>query len=322
MPDSAAPKSAALADYYRRLDAAQLAPLWESLAALAPREPTPHARPFKWRYGEVREHLMEAGHQVTAAEAERRVLVLANPTAAAPLQATDTLYAGLQLIMPGERAPPHRHTQAALRFVMEGQGAYTAVDGRRAVMRPGDFIITPPWSWHEHGGGEEPVVWLDGLDVPMVAFLRAGFREEPDQLETPAFGAHTFAWPYDEARAELDRLRANGKPDPWRGWRLEYRHRDGRAAMPTLGASLSLLPLAFRSRPYKSTDSAVVVLVEGHVDVEAGDERFSLDPGDLLALPGWTTHRFFAPQDSVLFAFSDAPVHEALGLWREWRGEA
>jgi gentisate 1,2-dioxygenase len=320
-PDSAEP-AADMAEYYRRLERANLAPLWESLAALAPSEPKPQARPFKWAYRQVRGDLMEAGRRITAEKAERRVVVLANPTAAEPLQATDTLYAGLQLILPGETAPPHRHTQAALRFVMEGQGAYTAVDGRRVRMAPGDFIITPAWSWHEHGGGPEPVVWLDGLDVPLVAFLRAGFREEPEGDETAGFGARTFAWPYAEARAELESLKASEDIDPWLGLRLDYLHRDGRPAMATLGAGLTLLPRGFTSRPYRSTDSAVMVLVEGRVEAEVGGEHFGLRPGDLLAAPGWMFRRLKALEESVLFAFSDAPAHHALGLWREERAPA
>ena len=320
--DSAEPQTAAaMADYYGRLERANLAPLWESLAALAPPQPRPQARPFKWAYGDVRAHLLEAGRRISAEQAERRVMVLANPTAAARLQANDTLYAGLQLILPGETARPHRHTQAALRFVLEGEGAHTTVNGQRVQMHPGDFIITPAWSWHEHGGGDEPVIWLDGLDVGLVSFLHAEFREEPD--EPPPQGEEgTVAWPYAEARAELERRRAAGELDLWHGVRLDYRHPDGRPAMATLGASLTLLPGGFSGRPYKSTDGAVAVLVEGRVEAQAGGETFALRPGDILALPGWTPYRFKALQESVMFSFCDQPAHQALGLWREWRSEA
>jgi gentisate 1,2-dioxygenase len=349
-PDSADPSG--MAEYYQRLERAHLAPLWESLAALAPPEPRPQSRPFKWSYRDVRAHLMEAGERISAEKAERRVMVLANPSLPGKLQVNDTLYAGLQLILPGETAPPHRHTQAALRFVIEGEGAYTAVDGRRAVMRPGDFIITPAWSWHEHGGGPGPVIWLDGLDVGLVGFLHAEFREEPHDLPPPGgapakpgrgAAAHDswpyeppsrpsgglppggedqpFAWPYAEARAELERMRKAGQVDPWRGVRMDYRHADGRPAMTTLGASLTLLPEGFRTRPYKSTDGAAAVVVEGRLEVAAGGERFELGPGDVVALPGWTAFQMTALEQTVVFAFSDEPAHRALGLWREWRGQ-
>ena len=313
---------AGMTGYYQQLEQARLAPLWESLAAMVPAEPTARATPFRWAYDEVRVHLLEAGRLITAEEAERRVVVLANPGLPGKMQATDTLYAGLQLILPGEVAPPHRHSQSALRFVMEGQGAYTAVDGERAYMRPGDFIITPAMTWHEHGGGDEPVIWLDGLDVPLVGFLNAGFREEdgaailaPVQQQ----GSPAFAWPYDRTREALDGLRG-GKIDPWRGHVLRYQHPDGGWAMPTLGPTLTLLPKGFATQPRKSVDSAVATLMEGRVRATVGGETFELGPRDLIALPGWTEVRLEALEESVLFAFSDRPVYEALGLWREERG--
>ena len=311
-----------MAGYYRQLDQAGLAPLWESLAGLAPREPAPRAQPHVWRYGEARGHLLEAGRLITAEEAERRVVVLANPGLPGRLQVTDTLYAGLQLILPGEVAPPHRHSQSALRFVMEGQGAYTAVDGRKARMAPGDFIITPAMTWHEHGGGDEPVIWLDGLDVPLVGFLGAGFREEPGAGGLPPVegqGSPDFAWPYARSRQALAALADSQEIDPWRGHVLDYRQPDGRWAMPTLGPSLTLLPKGLRTRPYRSVAGAVATLVEGRVRASVGGERFELGPRDLLALPGWTPCELEALEESVLFAFSDRPAYEALGLWREER---
>ena len=327
MASSPAERPAGMTEFYQRLERAHLAPLWESLAALAPAEPCAAAAPFKWTYADVRAHLLEAGRRISAEQAERRVVVLANPALPGKLQATDTLYAGLQLILPGEIAPPHRHTQAALRFVVEGEGAYTAVNGERLAMHPGDFIITPPWSWHEHGGGEGPVIWLDGLDVPLVGFLHAEFREEPGAgagVAAPDVrpGASLFAWPYAEARPRLDQMRAAGETDPWRGVRLDYRHSDGQPAMPTLGAALTLLPEGYRGRPYKSTDAAVAVVVEGRMRVHIAGDVFELGARDAMALPGWTPYRLEADEPCVFFAFSDQPAHAALGLWREWRGEA
>ncbi len=307
-----------MAGYYRQLEAAGLAPLWESLGALAPREPKLQARPHLWRYAEAREHLLEAGRLISAEEAERRVAVLANPGLPGKLQATDTLYAGLQLILPDEVAPPHRHSQSALRFVMEGSGAYTAVDGERVSIAPGDFIITPAMTWHEHGGGQGPVIWLDGLDVPLVGFLGAGFREEGGAGEAPE-GARQFAWPYARMRPELAQLAATREIDPWRGHVLAYRTPDGQWPMPTLASALTLLPKGFRSRPYRALSSLVATLVEGRVRAVVGAESFEMGPGDLVAVPGWTPYHLEAVEESVVFAFSDLPVYQALGLWREER---
>ncbi len=344
-PDSAdITPATGMTGYYRRLQGAHLAPLWESLAALAPFEPKPEARPYRWAYEEVRAHLMEAGRLITAEKAERRVVVLANPGLAGKLQATDTLYAGLQLILPDEIAPAHRHSQSALRFVVEGEGAYTAVDGERTTMRPGDFIITPAWTWHDHGGGGGPVIWMDGLDVPLVGFLKAEFREEhasraqvatrPEGDALARYGSGllpvgmtgaratspVFSYPYERSREALEQLKRAGDIDPWRGLCLKYVNpTDGGWAMPTLGPTLTLLPKGFTTLPYRSVEGAVATLVEGRLRADVGGELFELGPKDVLALPGWTPWRLEAIEESVLFAFSDRPVYEKLGLWREER---
>ena len=166
-------------EFYERISGENLTPLWEVLGDLVPQRPRTPCVPALWRYQTARPLLLEAGRLITAKEAERRVLVLENPGLRGHSSITHTLYAGLQLILPGEVAPSHRHAQSALRFVVEGSGAYTAVDGERATMRPADFIVTPSWTFHDHGNpGKEPVIWLDGLDIPMIAFFDAGFAED------------------------------------------------------------------------------------------------------------------------------------------------
>ena len=175
------------------------------------------------------------------------MLVLENPGLRGASSITHTLYAGLQLILPGEVAPSHRHTQSALRFIVEGTGAYTAVDGERVTMHPGDFIITPSWTWHDHGNpGSEPVVWLDGLDVPMVAYFDAGFMERyPEAMQPVArpegdsqarYGANmlppdytpqslttpVFCYPYARTREALEQLRRPAVTEPCHGLKLQY----------------------------------------------------------------------------------------------------
>ncbi len=139
------------ADFYRRIRQQHLTPLWEALHSLVPAQPAGGCQAALWRYRELRPFLLEAGDLISAEEAVRRVLVLENPDLPGQSAITPSLYAGLQLILPGEIAPSHRHTQSALRFVVEGYGAYTSVDGERTRMEPGDFIITPSWTWHDHG---------------------------------------------------------------------------------------------------------------------------------------------------------------------------
>src|SRR3569832_2833483 len=177
---------------YREMSPLHLTPLWEVLHALVPKEPKTPCVAVHWKYDEVRPFLMRAGEAISAEEAVRRVLVLENPALRGQSCITQSLYAGLRLILPGEVAPSHRHTQSALRFIVEGKGAYTAVDGERTIMREGDFVITPTWTWHDHGNdSSKPMVWLDGLDIPLVQMFNAGFAEngaEDEQAVTTPEG--------------------------------------------------------------------------------------------------------------------------------------
>ncbi len=153
---------AARQDLYRRIEKHNFVPLWEVYHELIPDQPMTPCKPAIWKWADARPYLMEAGELITAKEALRRVLILQNPGMRGEACITQSLFAGYQLILPGEVAPSHRHSQSALRFVLEGSGAYTAVDGERTTMQPGDFIITPSWTWHDHGHeGSGPVVWQD-----------------------------------------------------------------------------------------------------------------------------------------------------------------
>ena len=148
------------AAFYERISGGNLAPLWERLHALVTPQPVTPVQPAIWHYRDVRPHLMHAGELISAEEATRRVLILENPGLKGQTSITHSLFAGLQLILPGEVAPAHRHSQSALRFIIEGDGAYTAVDGERTTMHPGDFVITPSWTWHDHGN---KIATADGL---------------------------------------------------------------------------------------------------------------------------------------------------------------
>jgi gentisate 1,2-dioxygenase len=334
--------------YYDRIAPLGLAPLWETLHALVPKQPATPLLPVKWDYdNQIREKLLDAGRLISAEEAERRVLILENPAMRGQASITQSLYAGLQLILPGEKAPPHRHSQSALRFVIEGSGAYTTVDGDRAVMQPGDFVITPSRRWHEHGNETDvPMVWLDGLDIPLVRFLGAGFAQgadRPVQVEERSAGDNfnrfgrnlapvdweakspsspLFSYPYAHSRTVLETMALNDRLDPCHGHKLRYVNpASGGWPIPTIGAFIQLLPKGFESAPYRGTDSTVFVAVEGEGRSIVGDTMFQWKPRDIFVLPSWTrvTHR--AESEAVLFSFSDRPVQQALGLWREQRGD-
>jgi gentisate 1,2-dioxygenase len=274
--------------------------------------------------------------------------MLMNPGLGGEASITGSLFAGLQLIMPGEIAPAHRHSQSALRFIIEGHGAYTAVDGERTAMEPGDFVITPSWTWHDHGNEtSEPMVWLDGLDIQIVKLLGASFAEGyPDDIQPVSrpegdsfarFGQNllpvdwkpevktspVFNYPYARTREALDALSRNGPPDPYHGYKLRYVNpASGEFAMPTIATFVQLLPAGFASQPYRSTDGTVFVVVEGKGETRIGDKTFAWEPHDIFVVPSWMTHTHHTESEAVLFSFSDRVVQEKLGLWREARGNA
>ncbi|MGH6814754.1 MAG: gentisate 1,2-dioxygenase [Hyphomicrobiaceae bacterium] len=330
--------------FYDRLKPHALAPLWEVLKGLVPPEPKSKAAVHAWDYAAIRPLLLEAGELLTAEEAERRVLVLENPALPGQSRITPSLYAGVQLILPGETAPVHRHVASALRFVLESDGGYTAVAGERTTMRRGDFVITPNWAWHDHGhDGDKPVIWVDGLDLPIVNFFEAGFSEHRNETRQPIdkpegdslarfgsglvpltaaapFGATSpiFSYPYAKSRAALLAVAAAGAPDPYLAHALRYANPiDGGWAMPTLATWLTHIPNGFETKPIRSTDGQVVVVVEGEISVEAGGKTFMLEESGILALPGWTWRRYRATRDAILFSFSDRSAQEKLAIWRE-----
>lgn len=334
-------------DLYRRMDRVNLAPLWEVLHGLIPDEPVTPCKPALWKYRDARPHLMEAGKLITAKEAIRRVLVLENPGMRGESCITQSLYAGLQLILPGEIAPSHRHTQSALRFIVEGRGAYTAVDGERTMMRPGDFIITPSWTYHDHGNpGNEPVVWMDGLDIRIVQAFAAQFHEPFSEEVQPVshlegasvarygsnlaplgavapFGKTSpiFNYPYERSRESLALLAKDQDPDSCHGWKMQFINPlTGGHAMPTMGTFIQLLPKDFASQPYRSTDGTVYAVVEGTGRVTIGGENFDYEPRDTFVVPSWVPMTLSSAQETVLFSFSDRPPQEMMGLWREKRG--
>ena len=329
--------------YYQRIAQANLTPLWEVMSALVPEQPRSPCVPAVWRYQQVRPWLMESGRLISAREAVRRVLILENPGLPGTSAITQSLYAGLQLILPGEVAPSHRHTQSALRLIVEGTGAFTAVEGERITMHPGDFIITPAWTWHDHGNpGAEAVVWLDGLDIPLVRFLETGFQENyphdsqpvarPEGDALARYGANllpvdyqprglaspVFAYPYARTRETLEQLRCNGEPHAVHGYKMQFINpASGSYPMPSIGAFVQLLPAGFRGGAYRCTDGTVFHCIEGGGSVSVDGERLAFAARDTFVVPAWCDHRLDADGDTVLFSFSDRPVQQALGLWRE-----
>lgn len=333
--------------FYERIDKDNLTPLWSVLGDLVTPEPRSNCRAYGWRFDTVRAAMLEAGGLITAKEAERRVLIYENPGLRGQSRITTSLYAGVQLVLPGEVAPAHRHTQSALRFVLEGSGAHTAVNGEKTIMEYGDFVITPPMSWHDHGNETDaPMFWLDGLDIPLVSFLDASFAESLGHDEQPvtratgqsyaeyghalmpvdadraSVASPIFNYPYARSRETLEAMQRGADPDPCHGWKLRYTNPlDGGSAMPTISTFIQLLPKG-ATTPYRATDATIFVGVEGGGTSTIGDVRIEWGPRDVFVVPSWHSVVHETQAESVLFSFSDRVVQEKLGLWREQRGNA
>jgi gentisate 1,2-dioxygenase len=335
--------------FYARIGEHSMTPLWESLHALVLKQPASPALPHLWRYDDMaRPFLAEAGQLITAREAERRVLILENPGIKGGSSITRALYAGLQLVLPGDVAPAHRHTQNALRFIVEGEKAYTAVNGERTLMHPGDLVLTPAWHWHDHGNDSDmPMVWLDALDIPMVAFFDASFSEAgnedsqtvvrptgdsdrrfgnnlaPVDWQPATQSSPIFNYPYARTLETLQSMAQSDEPDACHGHKLRYVNpASGGHVTPTMAAFMQLLPAGFTTLPYRSTDGTVFSVVEGQGQSIIGDQKFRWKARDVFVVPSWVevTHR--ADGEAVLFSFSDRSAQEKLGLWREQRGRS
>ena len=330
--------------YSQALESLSLGPLWTALHVLLPHQRVTAAVPHRWSWRDVRPLLHDAARLVPLEQAERRVLVLENPGLKGSYAVTSTLYAGLQVILPGEAAPSHHHTPAALRLVVEGEGAFTTVDGVKCAMERGDFIITPPMRWHDHGhDGALPVVWLDGLDIPLVRAFDASWVShtrpvQPPTTETDSSedeltsagvvprrsryavaGYPQLRWPWRAVRRALATMAA-GAPATAPVTVAYVNPTTGAPPLATLGAEAHWLRPAERARSGRSTASRVYHVIEGHGTSTIGDTTLTWEAGDTFVAPPWhcIEHENGSAADpACLFSFNDEPALRALGLWHE-----
>ncbi|MBN8966202.1 MAG: cupin domain-containing protein, partial [Rhizobiales bacterium] len=244
----------------------------------------------------------------------------------------------------GEIAEAHKHVSSAIRFVLEGEGAYTAVEGEKANMVRGDFILTPNWAPHDHGNpGKQPVMWLDVLDMPTVNHFETSFMEHYDEkaqntnrkdgdsldrygsgvlpdgtMQTFAHRSPVINYTYARTRPITERLMKAGDIDPRHGARVRYSNPvNGGHVMSTMGAYLAMFPKGFKGEDYRSTAGTVFVCVEGHGSTKVGDKTLEWGPNDVFVIPPWHRYSHDVKEQAVLFSISDKPAQEALGIWRE-----
>ncbi len=326
-----------------------LMPGWEFQSGM-PREPIAETRPYRWSWAEVlRPMMLKAYDVLDPVTAERRNLVMVNP--AFPRErrgTTHTLIAAIQGVLPGEIAPAHRHTAAALRFVIEGRGAFTVVNGEPCFMAPGDLILTPKWCWHDHANETgEPIIWLDVLDVPLIVSLNQWFFEiYPEEIQPRSrpgtnykeYGTgivrpvrprpaerHSPLFIYPWERTE-PALKALAEVETSEGMvTVEYNNPvTGGPVMPTIGCYAHMLRPGGTSPARRTTASAVLHVVRGHGRTLVGDQKLEWETGDVLAIPHWTWVRHenaSATEPAFLFASTDVPILQAFGLYREEAAE-
>ena len=331
--------------FYAELAEASLQPLWE-MHGLLTSEPNPKTLPFRWRAAELFKLAARSGEVISIDRGgDRRVMAMANPGLGGAPYISTTLWAAVQCLMPGETAPPHRHSPAALRFILDGDGVYTAVDGDPVRMSRGDLILTPAWAFHDHHNpGHSTMIWLDVLDLPIVEFLESIFFEVGEQQawqrnpppsvaerryglgpgllaagpRTPAAtSAHSPLVVYRWAETD-SALHALLEVD--RSPEATVRYSDPTRAgdvMPTLRCDASRVVAGASTTPRRQTGSRVAAVLNGNGCAVIGDHEFDIDTGDVFVVPSWATYQLHANKELDIFSTSDAPVIEKLHLYRE-----
>ena len=338
-------------DYRQELTGFNLLPLWPSLRNFLPYgKPIRKTTPVLWRYEDIRPLLLRAGELTPIEKAERRVLVLANPGLGLDqVRATPTIYLGMQLILPGEAAPNHRHTPSAIRFAVEGDGAYTVVEGEKLPMSRGDLILTPPKLWHEHGHeGSGPVIWLDALDLPLVHDIEASYcidgksqpvANAPDSSQTAYRRAGLLPYaaldarkrdfpllrfPWVDVREALLGYASGCGPDE--SVRLAYINPEtGRECLPTLGFSALMLRPGEEIRLPRRSASVVFHVVEGSGTAKIDEIDIDWTEADTFAAPTNADVRLHNSADATpgfLFSVDDAPMQRSLAIYETFNDPA
>lgn len=338
-------KSQIVKDFTRDIQQYHLGPLWEAIPDLMKKTPEPQAQAYLWKGDLIKKKLMEAAEIFTPERGgERRAIYFQNPglTYRQPwgwASATQSVYAAAQLLLPSEKAPSHRHSQNALRFVTDGKGAYTIVQGQRVFIEEGDFLITPKGLWHGHEHlGDEPMVWMDALDIPTVyAIAGTFFEHHPEQLEAPSVPDN-----YSELRYQGGMVRplsdrksaiaplANFKwqrtvdalqglrsfePDPYHAFGVEYMNpSNGQTANPTMAAWMQFLPDGFHTKAQRHTHSSIYHVKEGSGYSIINGVRFDWAKGDYFVIPNWAWYEHCASEDTYLFSVNDLPIMERFDL--------
>ena len=345
----------ALEQLYRGFEQEMLVPLWTQIGDLMPLHPKSKASPHLWRWDKLVKLADEAGQIVPVGRGgERRAIALANPALGGRPFATPTLWAAIQYLMPGEDAPEHRHTQHAFRFVVEGEGVWTVVNGDSVRMSRGDFLPQAGWNWHaHHNAASQPMAWIDGLDIPFAYYTESQFFEvgrerlSPAERVTPDFSRSERLWAHpglcpvahlqeqtatpmlayrwvdtDRALTEQLALEAEGYAATLSPGHAAVRYTNptnGRDVLPTIRCEMHRLRGGASSLTKREVGSSVFQVFDGQGMVTVGEHQWQVRRGDMFVVPSWTSFsaRCDAGATSLdLFRFSDTPIFEAVHAYR------
>ena len=345
MSTSAADLEKDLKEFYQEADQRHLVPLWKVTARLLPFEPKTKVLAYLWKWSELRRMAHRAGDLVPIERGgERRVLGLVNPGLGGKYAATHTLWAAVQIVKPGETAPCHRHTASAIRFIIEGDRTFTNVNGDKCVMGRGDLVLTPNWSWHDHGcESDQPMIWMDGLDLPLVGDLDAIFFELYPTYVQPITQVNDseqkFSGPqlrptwerpqvdyspllnykWEPTYQALKKI-GEGAASPFDDICFEYLNPNtGGPVLPTMGCYIQMIRPGIHTQAHRQVNSAVYHVFEGGGHSVINGKRFNWERGDFFVVPPWAWHEHAneSKDEVILFSVQDTPVMEALGLYRE-----
>lgn len=340
-----------LAELYRDFDQAGMTPLWRTREGLMPFTPEPKAVAHRWRWAELHPLAARSAELVPVGRGgERRAIGLANPGLPGGPYATPTLWAAIQYLAPRENAPEHRHTQSAFRFVLEGEGVWTVVDGDPVAMRRGDLLLTPGWHFHGHQNvSDAPMAWLDGLDIPLVSTLDQGFFEfgpdvvrdtsTPDRSRgerlwggpgltpvsqagqaRPSSPLMAYRWRHTDAaltaQLELETEGHSGVLEPGHAAIRFTNPTSGGDALTTIRTEMHRIRAGTTTRTSRTTASSVWQVFNGAGVMIVGEHSYELEHGDVIAVPSWHEVTIDAASNLDLFTFSDAPVMDKLSLLR------